>query len=232
MPTNQPPSELRALRVVGVLTLACLLAIPTGSAMGQATAPTAAVKPAAPAKPAASHADGPLAWNALSASQQTALRPLAPTWSRITPNRKRKWIALSANFNKLSAAEQATLHGRMAQWATLSNADRNRARLNFAETRSLSSREKMAQWEAYQALSPTQKQHLAREAAKRPPIGAAPAVAAPARDKLASVPITRSKIGTNRSNAPVTQVSKPPAPGASAATPPASSASAATPPGK
>ncbi len=220
MQTNQPASELHARRVVGVLTLACVLAIPISSALGQATAPTAAVKPTAPAKPATSDADGPLAWNALSVSQQTALRPLAPIWSRINPHRKRKWVALSANFSKLSTAEQATLHGRMTEWATLSNADRHRARLNFAETRSLSSEEKMAQWEAYQALSPTQKQHLAREAAKRPSIGVAPALSTRTRGKLAAVPITRSKTSTKRGPAPVAQTPQPPAPGASAATQP------------
>ncbi len=117
----------------------------------------------------------------MSAAQQTALQPLAPIWTQISSNRKRKWIALSARFSKLSAAEQATLHGRMAEWATLSNIERNRARLNFTETRSLSSEEKKIHWDSYQALSPTQKQQLARQAANRAPLGAAPAVAARAK---------------------------------------------------
>lgn len=226
VPTSRIPSGHRARCVVGQLALAWTLAIPAGTALGQGMAPApvpaasaVAAKPAKPAKLAAPRVDSAPAWNTLSASQQTALRPLAPIWHEINPNRKRKWIALSANFGKLSSAEQATLHGRMTEWATLSNADRNRARLSFAETRSLSSQEKKAQWDAYQALTPSQKQHLARQAAKSPPIGAAPAVTARTRGKLASVPVTRSDKGTSSTQATAVHA-MPPASAASASTPP------------
>ncbi len=219
-------TDLRARHVVRTLALACMLAIPVCPALAQATNPAAPAKLSAgqvtalpvPGKPPAAQPGDPLAWNTLNASQQAALRPLAPIWGQINPNRKRKWIALSANFSKLSAAEQTTLHGRMAEWATLSNAERNRARLNFAETRSLSSAEKKSQWEAYQALSPSQKQQLAREAAIRLPSGAAPAVSARTRGKLAAVPTTRSDTGAARTAGPIVQAPHP-SPAASPAAP-------------
>lgn len=198
-----------------------MLAIFADAALSQAALPKV------PAKPAATVTSGALAWSTLNASQQEALRPLAPIWSRISQNSKHKWIALSSKYGKLSADEQATLHGRMAEWATLSNSERNRARLNFSETRSLSSAEKKAQWEAYQALSPAQKQHLAQEAAKRPHTGAAPAVSARSRGKLAAVPTTRSQTGPRGATAPINRASHP-VPAASAAIQPAPAASAAT----
>lgn len=155
-----------------------------------------------PAKPAAATSDGALAWAKLSAGQKAALQPLAPIWTQINVNRKRKWIALSADFHKLSPAEQSKLHGRMREWAALSTADRTQARLNFAETRTLSSAEKKAQWEAYQSLSPDQKKQLARQASSRPAIGAAPAVTHRSTGKLASVPVTRSEAGSAAAHSP------------------------------
>lgn len=218
---------MRPLHWTSALALACMLALPCAAALGQATGPaspaTSPAKPTVPVKPAPAPVSGPLAWSTLSRPQQDALRPLAPIWGQISQNSKRKWIALSAKYSKLSAAEQATLHGRMAEWATLSNTDRNRARLNFSETRSLSGAEKKAQWEAYQALSPAEKQRLAREAAKRPPIGAAPAVSARARGNLAAVPTTRSANTKPRTAAPLAAAPHP-VPAASAMAAPAAAA--------
>ncbi len=155
-----------------------------------------------PAKPAAAPLNSTLAWNRLSARQQAALQPLAPIWNEINASRKRKWIALSADFEKLSPAERAKLHGRMREWAALSNADRNQARLNFAETRGLSSEQKKAHWEAYQALTPEQKQQLASQASSQTAIGAAPAVTHRSTGKLAAVPVTRSDAGSAASPSP------------------------------
>ena len=121
------------------------------------------------AKAPASRQAPPPAWKTLSPAQQEALAPLAPVWGEISSNRKRKWIALSANFESLSPADKATLQGRMKEWASLSTADRNRARLNFAQTQELSSAEKKAKWEAYQALSPERKRQLAARPAPRRP---------------------------------------------------------------
>jgi len=207
-----------AAGLAGALTLAGTVALgQTGAPASAPVAPAAVAKPAtaiAPVKPAVPvkaatptrpvvpPADSPPTWASLNGSQQAALRPLAPIWSQITPGRKRKWIALSANYGRLSPAEQAILHGRMTEWATLSAAERNRARLNFAETSNLSRQEKKAQWEAYQALTPSQKQQLAGQAAKAPPIGAAPAVTSRSRGKLASVPVTRPEKVLDHAAAP------------------------------
>jgi len=190
------------------------LAVLVWPAFGQtATAPVAAPVTAQKSTRSAS----PPAWTTLSESQQAALKPLAPIWNDIGSNRKRKWIALSANFAKLSAAEQATLHGRMGEWAALSAVARNRARLNFAETRTLSSQEKVTQWEAYQALSPEQKQQLAAQAGGNRGSGAAPAVIRRAPGKLAAVPVTRSETGTPQSTGQPHQAAAPAMPASGAA---------------
>lgn len=213
-PVDAPPT-MRSRQWLRVSLLALTLSASGSPALSQ----TGAAGPTAPEKaqnPAPSHQHP--AWNTLSASQQAALRPLAPIWNDISSNRKRKWIALSANYARLTPAEQATMHGRMAEWASLSAVDRNRARLNFAETRALSSEEKKAQWQAYQALSPAQKQQLAAQAASSRSSGAAPAITQRTPGKLASVPITRSAAGSasdQRTSKPAVR----PAAGSSAAVP-------------
>ena len=158
-----------------------------------ATQPASApVKKAATPKPAASsakvavkRATRPL-WTELTEQQRQALAPLAPKWDGVNEAQKRKWLALSRNYPKMSADEQAKLHSRMTEWATLSPAQRTQARLNFGEARNLSPDDKQAKWEAYQALSPEEKRKLAAGAAKPPPT--APAVKPVPAKKLATVP--------------------------------------------
>lgn len=128
-------------------------------------------------------------WRDLSASQRAALAPLAAQWPGITEGQKRKWLALSQNFSSLTAAEQATMHTRMTEWVSLSAQQRSQARLNFAVAREVPANERMAQWEAYQALSPDQRQKLAASAPAKP-MGAAPAVKPVAPNKLTITPAT------------------------------------------
>ena len=102
-------------------------------------------------------------WAGLSPEQQAALRPLANSWSGMSADQKRKWIAMSRNHARLEPQEQGRIHGRMSEWASLSSADRNQARFNYSGFRELSAQEKSAQWQAYQALSPEQKKALAKQ---------------------------------------------------------------------
>jgi len=62
---------------------------------------------------------------------------LASHWAQLSPAQKNKWLAMSNNFDNLSAKEQAILHERMADWASLSPQQRAQARLNFNETKTL-----------------------------------------------------------------------------------------------
>jgi hypothetical protein len=125
-------------------------------------------------------------WRELSAGQQQALAPLAAKWDTLNEAQKRKWLALSVNYPKLSGEEQEKLHSRMAEWVTLSPQQRSIARLNFGESQKISPDDKKAKWEAYQALSPEEKHKLASRAAKPPATAAAVKPMAP--EKLASVP--------------------------------------------
>ena len=127
------------------------------------------------------------AWSELTADQRSSLAPLAGSWAQISEAQKRKWIALAGNFSKMSPAEQAKLHSRMTEWAALSPQQRAQARLNFGETQQLSSEEKKAKWEAYQALPPEEKRKLADGVERKPPTTAA-AVKPVAPQKLATLP--------------------------------------------
>jgi hypothetical protein len=130
-------------------------------------------------------------WTELTPAQQQALAPLAPKWDTVSEVQKRKWLALSQNFPKMSGAEQAKLHSRMTEWVTLSPQQRTQARLSFGETKQLSPDDKKAKWEAYQALSAEEKSKLAAGAAKPPATAAAIKPVAP--EKLAVVPKPKHK---------------------------------------
>ena len=144
-----------------------------------------------PNKPVAAKAVSPgPAWSELSRSQQTALSPLMSVWGKISEAQKRKWIALSSNYASLQPEEQTRLHGRMTDWVALNPQQRAQARLNFGESRKIPAEEKKAKWEAYQALSPEEKDKLASRASRKPS-GAAIAVKPVSPQKLAAVPAPR-----------------------------------------
>jgi hypothetical protein len=162
-------------------------AVPSSSPMG---AKAVAVAPAkAVSRPA---------WAELTPVQQQALAPLASNWNTISAPQKRKWLEISKNYGSLSPEGQATLNSRMNEWVTLSPQQRAQARLNFGKTKELSRQltpeEKNAHWQAYQALSPEEKQKLAAKASPKPN-GAATAVKPVSPQKLATVPVHASKPG-------------------------------------
>lgn len=132
--------------------------------------PTSAASQVAPASVATKPT-----WKELTPEQQQALQPLAQLWPTLREPHKRKWIALSRNFAQRAPDEQAMLQGRMKEWAALTPQQRTFARLNYADVQKLSTDERRAKWEAYQALTQQDKQKLAQKQPK-PMISAAPAI--------------------------------------------------------
>lgn len=130
-------------------------------------------------------------WNELTIAQQVSLKPLAANWGSLGQAQKRKWMAIATSYPKLSADEQAKLHSRMNDWATLSQHQRAQARLNFAETKLVTPSQKTATWQVYQALSSDEKKKLATQANTKG--NGVAAVARPvAPQKLASIPVRRA----------------------------------------
>lgn len=175
------------LRALGFGLVAASLLVFSSSGFSQT--PKSSVPGNAPVigKPVAS---GP-SWSELTPMQQHALAPLASSWNTgMSEAQKRKWLEISRNYSALSPEGQATLNSRMNDWVSLSPQQRAQARLNFGKTKELSRQltpeEKKAKWDAYQALSPEEKQKLAAKSPK--PTGAATAVQPVAPQKLATLP--------------------------------------------
>jgi hypothetical protein len=164
------------------------------------------------------------AWLSLTQMEQVALAPLAKHWHELSEGQKRKWLAIAKTYPGLAQPEKQKLHERMVEWAALSPKDREVARLNFAQTKSVAKSDRAANWEAYQALSPDERKKLAEDA-KVKPVGAAVAVKPVPADKLAIVPVTRHTPEPERSAAAaqrplnrVTLLPQPPTSAPSAAT--------------
>jgi hypothetical protein len=155
-----------------VVLVSATLNFPSQAQPSPASAPVVtAPAPVARPTPLASAANNAstIAWNSLSAQQQVALQPLQSDWNNLNDQQKRKWLSISANFSRMAVGEQAKLHERMAQWAALSPRQRELARLNYGEVQKMSPQRKNEKWEAYQALTPTDKQKLAASAQPTPP---------------------------------------------------------------
>jgi len=154
------------------------------------TAPTAASQSVAASASTLPIGSPGTPWATLSASQREALAPLASTWPTLTSAHQKKWIALVQKYPEFTEADRERLRSRMVEWAALSPKDRQLARLQFAETKKLSNDDRVAHWEAYQALPESKKKELL-DAAPKKTMGAAVAVKPVAADKLAEVPFTR-----------------------------------------
>ena len=143
-----------------------------------------------PATASAASASLSSSWHQLSTRQKQALAPLAPQWGNLTPQQQSKWLTISQNFSQLPAAEQATMHARMADWVALSPLQRNHARYNFNAVQNLPKEDKKAKWEAYQALSAEDKRLLSVGTA--PPAKSAAPMAKPASVNRLVAPALRS----------------------------------------
>lgn len=149
------------------------------------TASSIATQAAKPVLAAAKIAKAPAdTWDKLTTTQKIALQPLSANWANLTEGHKRKWIAVSANFSQFSPEDKTKLHSRMTDWAGLSAKQREQARINFAQTKTLTPSDKQAKWETYKALPPETKQALASINVAPKPTGAAIAAKPVAKDKL------------------------------------------------
>lgn len=183
-------------RLLGALTLVALM-LESASGFSAPPLPAASaasgsssLKPLVKAPPS-----GP-SWGELSPEQQQALLPLMSDWGGLSEPQKHKWLAISKNYRALTPTEKAKLSSRMSEWVALSPQQRAQARLNFGKTKELSRQltpeEKKAQWDAYQALSPEEKQKLVAKANPKPS-GAATAIKPVPPQKLATLPADGNK---------------------------------------
>ena len=195
------PYPLIISRLVCGTTLSLLAALnlPWSSALAQtvATAPLLTQpEPKAPASGSAARKSNTVtisskpAWQDLTRVQQMSLEPLAAKWNSLGEAQKRKWLAIASNYPKLTPQEQEKLHSRMTEWVSLSQQQRAEARLNFAQSKQLTPSQKNATWQAYQELSPEEKQKLATSATPKPAGAAAAAKPIPPQ-KLAVAPVTK-----------------------------------------
>src|SRR6516225_6222944 len=97
---------LSAGLVVGAVGLAAS-SVEAQSVKSSASPQTTPANPEAASKPL---------WRELTARQQKALQPLAPYWDDLAESHKRKWLALSRDYAKMTPEEQEVLHSRMTEW--------------------------------------------------------------------------------------------------------------------
>jgi hypothetical protein len=100
----------------------------------------------------------------LTVSQQQVLGPLQQDWSNLDPARRQKWLELARRFPSMPPDERQRVQNRMVEWARLTPAERAQARLQFQEVRQLPPDERNAKWQAYQALTDSERRKLAQKA--------------------------------------------------------------------
>jgi Protein of unknown function (DUF3106) len=101
-------------------------------------------------------------WASLSAAQKQVLSPLADQWQRMDAMSQEKWLRVADRYPSLPAASQQRVMNRMQKWARLPDSERGQARVRYQQARQLSPQELQERWQAYQALSPEERQDLAR----------------------------------------------------------------------
>lgn len=198
------------LLVAGLATLAFQLAAaqtPPSTDSSISAAPKEASQPAsapATAEPLQRLAPGKIAapnallpaptWARLSPAQKTILQPLGADWDSLDAARRSQWLEVATRFSALPAEEQARAQDRMREWAKLSPAERQQARIGFQGAKKISADERQAKWEAYQALPQEQRQQLADKAAKKLATQSSKVPANGAGDKTGDKSLAKSNI--------------------------------------
>ena len=155
------PRLLRGWRfragVVAVLGLAV-----ASVAIGQAplAASTAASGPMPSASPEVAVREDGVRWQSLTQGQRQTLGPLERDWPTMDVPNKQKWLTIAARFHTLSPQEQARISERMSEWSRMTPLERGEVRMRFQEARQVPAPDRSARWEAYQKLSPAEKQRL------------------------------------------------------------------------
>lgn len=184
---GSPKTNTRLQQIGQLAAIACL------SLAGSTWVCAQSVKPGTPATISQAPLVEPskVPWYKLTSVQKEALMPLESRWDALAQAHQSKWLVIAQGFAALNSADQEKLHNRMADWAALSPRDRELARLNFAESKKTPTTDRAAKWEQYQALSPEEKQRLAKQAMNKP-ASAATATKPATPNQLAIVPVTRN----------------------------------------
>ncbi len=70
-------------------------------------------------------------WAALTAQQREVLAPLSGEWDKLDAYRRGKWLDIAERYPSFSAEEQTRVHQRMANWASMTPEERERAREQY-----------------------------------------------------------------------------------------------------
>ena len=100
------------------------------------------------------------AWATLTADQQQVLAPLSGEWSRLSRDRKVKWLGIAKRYPAMHPEEQKRAQGRMQLWTKLTPAQRWEAREQYRSIGKVAidrRAELHRHWAEYQALPPHEK---------------------------------------------------------------------------
>jgi hypothetical protein len=153
------PLPLRALRA----HLAVLL---LGAALSLTPLVWAQTRTKTQNGPAVTKAEEGIHWQDLKADHRVALKPLEREWVSINSSQKQKWLEIAERFPTLAPDEQTRIQARMGDWARMTPEQRGQARVNFQQAKQVAPRDRQAQWEAYQSLSPEERGKLAARATR------------------------------------------------------------------
>lgn len=148
--------------------LAALLLVTVSAAQAQPASASAAPPPTGTAALVLSPN-----WASLTPQQREVLAPLEKDWEQFDESSKGKWMEIAVRYPKLPSDHQRRLRERMVEWSRMSPAQRQSARVGYQRASELKSEDQQsrlrAKWDAYQALSPEERQKLAERAAEKTP---------------------------------------------------------------
>ncbi len=181
--SDRPPMTpaLNVRRPLALLLIPALLGTAYAQSSDAPAVAASATAPASAALPVLPQAPKPLPtaslvgvqrWASLSPAQQAVLAPLADEWDGLDAARKSKWLEIAARFHTLTPEQQARLRERMIAWTRMTPAERQQARVGFQSNpqlrdEKLQSEKLQSKWEAYQALTPEERQALAQKGAEK-----------------------------------------------------------------
>jgi Protein of unknown function (DUF3106) len=106
-------------------------------------------------------------WQDLTQSQQETLQALKQDWNNLTEDKKIIFYVLSKRILQLDKRNITIFKDRIQKWSLLSPEERREVRDSYLASLEISQNVRIKAWNAYQELTPDEKQLLERQAFKK-----------------------------------------------------------------
>lgn len=88
-------------------------------------------------------------WEQITATDQTMLQPLKPTWEQLPPAQRQQWLARVNQLKSMTPEQRKKAQARMEEWASLSNQQRSQVNQQLKNDSQNNAKTRAKSWQIF-----------------------------------------------------------------------------------